>query len=334
MADDQQRPVWSKRLRRMIQESFNFIGAAASHHRERVAVRAVPIRDGDHRIVYRFGVRGELLPEDLVEDFRDILGRARSVLDIAMFGAATAVANPPLTDRQKHATYFPIAGTREQWNSAAGQPHMRALTEQQRGALREMQPFVTGNQVIAEFARIHNDDKHQRPLELFVIPDPEFVMLFRHLDPSPDETHEFWVDYVTPLPPVAQRVEFVEYRSVDAIRSAGVEDVPIALAVAVDGEWRDVQHLLWDLMEFVVRGASILDNGDTELADSMQSYFGSERALLDAFKKMMTTGDPAAEREWKSLAGFDEDDPGSATHDTLPKPWTYGRQPTRSTRTR
>lgn len=168
-----------------------------------------------------------------------------------------------------------------------------------------MQPFVTGNHVIAEFAKIHNDDKHQQPLKLFVIPDPEFVMLFRHLNPGPDETRESWIDYASPLPAVASRVEFVEYRSIDPIRSAGVEDVPIALAVSVNAEWRDIQHLLWDLMEFVARGASILGDGDTELADAMKAFFGSQRELLDAFKKMMITGDAAAEQDWLRLAGYE-----------------------------
>lgn len=318
MSDGKQPPVWSNRLRKVIQESFDLIGNAANHHRESVAVRAVPVRDGEYRVVYRFGVRGTLLPEDIVEDFRDVLGRARSVLDIAMFNAANAAARPPLTNKQQRNTFFPIASTEDQWNSMVGQPHMQALTQKQRDALGSVQPFMTGNQVIAEFAKLHNEDKHQRPLELSVIPDPEFVMVFAHLDPPPEGTREYWIDFISPLPAVEQRVDFVEYRSVDRIRSAGVEDVPIALAVWVDNEWRDVQHLLWDVMEFVTRAASILDDGNTDLADSMKAYFDAEWLQLAAFKKMMLTGDVDAEREWLRLAGALEEK--SVSHESRGAP--------------
>lgn len=303
MTEEKARPAWANRLGKMIQECFDLIGKSAKWHRESVAVRGVPVRDGDHRIVYRFGVRGNLLPEDLVEDFRDILARGRSVLDIAMFTAAVAAANPLLTDKERRNTYFPIASTEESWRSMVGQAHMKALTQSQKDALRAIQPFVTGDPVIAEFARIHNEDKHQSPLKLAVIPDPKFVMLFRHLDPLPENTAEYWIDWVDPLPQVANRVEFVEYRSLDPIRDAGIEDVPIALAVRVGDEWRDVQDLLWDVMEFVSRASAILDDGNTDLADSMKAIIDVEREQLAAFKRMMIDRDPAAEKEWMRLAG-------------------------------
>lgn len=303
MVDSDPQPVWSKRLGYFIQESFDFIGEAAKHHRENVVVRAVPLRDSDHRVVYRFGVRGELVPDDMTEKLRDILGRARSLLDIAMFTTATAAAAPPLTEKQERNIYFPICSTADAWSTAERSPHMSALTQTQRDAIRECQPFATGDPVVHWFQEVHNADKHRRPLELAVVPDPEFVMLFMNVDPPIHESREYWIDWVEPLPQVAQRVEFVEYRSADRIRDAGIEDVSIALAIWVDDGWRDIQHLLWDIMEFTTRVCQILDDGNTDLADSLKELFDHNRAVLAAFKKMMLTGDSEAEREWRTLAG-------------------------------
>ena len=297
-------PPWHQRLGKLIQECFDFIGTISTWHRERVAVRGVPIRDGDYRIVYRYGYRGELLPDDIIEDFRDILARARSVLDIAMFTAVKTAASPPLSEKEERNTYFPIASTEASWKSMAGQPHLKALSQDQRDALRAIQPFATGNPVISEFAKIHNDDKHQSPLQLAVRADPEFAMLFHHPDPLPGKTREWWIDWVEPAPPIENRVAFVEYRSLEPIRSAGLEDVPIALAVQVGDEWRDVQHLLWDVLEFVERASAILHDGDTALADAFKAILDGEREQLAAYNKMMVTGDPAAEQEWMRLAGM------------------------------
>lgn len=284
--------MWSKRLGYLIQESFDFIGKAATHHREKVVVRAIPIRDDEHRVVYRFGVRGDLIPDDLVEEFRDILGRARSLLDIAMFAAVSTAAIPPLTEAEERATYFPITATEDAWNKAARKRHLATLTDAQRAALRALQPWASGDPVVSWFQEIHNTDKHRRPLVLATIPDPEFVMIFNHVVPPLAEMNEYWLDWVEPLPEVSQRVEFVEIRSVDRIRDAGIEDVPIALAIWVDGGWRDIQHLLWDIMEFTSRACEVLDDGDTSFSDALRDFFKVQRHQLAAFKRMMLTGDP------------------------------------------
>ncbi|GAB3599400.1 hypothetical protein [Microbacterium tumbae] len=302
MAEELGHSVWSERFVYLIQESFEFLEKAAKHHRDRVVVRAVPRRDGEHRIVYRYGVRGELKPNGLTEEFRDILGRARSLLDIAMYTAASEAASPPLTRSEERGTYFPIASTAEEWSKVEQKRHLAVLTSQQRSALKAMQPFSTGAGVITWFQQIHNTDKHRRPLVLETIPDPEFVMVFGEVEPLLGETREHRLDWVDPLPAVAQRVDFVEIWSVDPIRHAGVEDVPIALAVWVDEDWRDVQHLLWDVIEFTSRACAILYDGDTGLADAFKAIFGRERAQLAAFNRMMVTGDPEAEREWASYS--------------------------------
>lgn len=301
---DNQRPVWHNRFGYLIQEVFDYLEAIARYHRENVVVRGIPTLDGPHRVVYRFGVRGEPIPAKFVEDLRDILGRARSVLDIAMFDAATAQASPALTESQQRATYFPLATSEQAWKSMAGQPHMVALSANQQHALQAMQPFVTGDDAASWFHEVQNHDKHRRPLVLSLIPDPEFIMLFNYIEP-PSGSAEWWIDWVEPLPAVSNRVEFVEYRSAAHIKSAGIEDVPVAPAIWVDNGWRDVQHLLWHVLEFTSRGCAALGDGVTSLADSFHGYFTARRDQLAAFKKMMLTRDPEAERKWMSLSGME-----------------------------
>ncbi|KSU54831.1 hypothetical protein AS029_07745 [Microbacterium enclense] len=296
-------PVWANRLARIAGESFDFLRRSAQHLRKNVAVAAVPARDDPRQVTYRYGVRGELVPDDFTEDLRDLLGRARSVLDIAM--TSTVEATGLLSEKQLRSSYFPISETEQAWKSAAGQAHIQALPQDKQRALRALQPFVTGESSAYWFAEIHNADKHRRPLELRVIPDPEFVMIFTHLNP-PYGSNEYWLDWVDPLPAIENRVPFVTYRSAEPILDAGFEDIPLALAIWFDSEWRDVQHLLWDVMEFTTRACAILHDGDAAVADVMRTYFRAEREQLAAFKAMMTQAtsrgsaiDKAAEAEWK-----------------------------------
>lgn len=319
-------PVWHKRLGYLIQEVLDYIGISAAHLRENVVVRAVPTRDGERRIVYRYGVRGDVTPHYLVEKLRDILGRASSVLDIAMFTAVTA-AQPNLSEGQRRKIYFPIVTSTEAWEARVASPPMQALTDAQRESLRAMQPFVTGHHGMSWLHEVHPTDKHRRPLDLATIPDPQFPMFFRRIDP-PHGSTEYWVDWVNPLPAVQNRVAFVEYRSATAIRDAGVEDVPTTLATWVDGDWRDIQDFLWDVVEFTTRAASVLDDGDTRLADSMRNYFDAERRQLAAFNRMMRTGDAAAEAEWLGLAGMNG---GGGTSFRAPNSRRPARLPSRPT---
>lgn len=299
-------PVWSKRHRRLIEESFDFLRSSSHHLGNNVVVRGIPVRDGDRRIIFRYGVRGTLIPDHFVEDLRDILGRAQSVLDIAMTQAVTAAASPPLTDKQRRNTYFPIANTEAVWKSMLGQPHMKALPSKTVRALRAIQPFVTGDPVISLFHKVHNSDKHDTPLELAVIPDPEFIMMFSEIEPR---TSEHWIDWVDPLPAIANRVEFADYRCADPITRVGIEQIPLGLVIRVDDDWRDIQHLLWDVMEFVTRAAALLSGTSLTPANLMRNMFNAERAQLEAFTSMMgeasRTGSqtaPHAKRLWEQRA--------------------------------
>jgi hypothetical protein len=290
----------------MIDESFEFLRSTAHHLGTKVVVRGIPVQDGEHRLTYRYGVRGDLLPSDFVEDLRDILARAQSVLDIAMSQAVTGSANPPLAEKQRRNTYFPIAHTVDSWMSMLGQPHMKVLSRTQIRALREIQPFVTGNRAIALFHRVHNLDKHEAPLELAVIPDPEFLMMFSGIEPR---TSMHWIEWVEPLPAVKNRVEFAHYRCADPITHAGIEEIPLGLVIWVDDQWSDIQHLLWDVIEFVTRAAAILSGTSLMPANLMRNLFHAERAQLGAFKDMMMeasrTGSqtaPAAEELWQRRA--------------------------------
>ena len=308
MVNDPDLQVWEKRLGRVVRDGFAFIHAGARHQRTSVAVRAVPKRVGDRSIVYRYGVRGEPAPWELDEALHDVLNAAGSVLEIAMFTVASKQASPPLTPHQDRKVVFPIAATERDWNALLGQPHMRALSVNQVKALHAMQPFMTGNDVMAWFRKIYNDDRHRRPLELKSIPDPEFVMLFMGINP-PMGAHRDWLDWVDPVPPIANGIDFVEYRSTHPILDATLEEVPITLAIWIGGKWWDVQHLLWDVMEFVVRASAVLAGRDLAHVDVLRDYFAAERAQLDAFKTMMSTAsrshsriDPDLDREWQRLS--------------------------------
>lgn len=248
------------------------------------------------------------MPWDLDEALHDVLNAAGSVLEIAMFSVVSNQANPPLTSQQKRKVLFPIAATEQDWDSLLGQPHVKALSQAQREALRAMQPFVTRDDVMTWFRKVYNDDRHRRPLEIVSIPDPEFVMLFMGIDP-PMGAQQDWLDWVNPVPPIANGIEFVEYRSSRPIVSAALEDVPITLAIWVGGRWWDVQHLLWDVMVFVARACGVLAGSDLTHVDVMREYFDAERAQLTAFQMMMTTAsrshssiDHDSELEWQRLA--------------------------------
>ncbi|WP_460572976.1 hypothetical protein [Humibacter soli] len=260
---------------------------AAAYHHNQVVVRGVPVLDGDRRVIYRYGVRGVPAPDGWDEELHDILGAAGSVLEIAMFNVATSQANPSLTPSQESRTHFPIASTEAGWRSMAGQPHIRALTTAQRDELRAIQPFATGDPIMAWFHTVYNHDRHRRPLELAAIPDPEFVMLFMNIEP-PMGTNEYWLDWIDPLPRIENGVEFVAYRSKQRIRRAGLEDVPVSLAIWVDGRWQDIQDLLWEVMEFTARACAILSNEDVSHVDALREYMTAERQQLAVFRKMMT----------------------------------------------
>ncbi|WP_143740750.1 hypothetical protein [Microbacterium sp. SZ1] len=306
MSATKPKPVWSKRHRRLIDESFDFLRSSSQHLSRNVVVRGIPVMDGDRRIIFRYGVRGTLIPDDFIEDLRDILGRAQSVLDIAMTQAVTDAANPPLTDKQRRNTYFPLANSEAAWRSMLGQPHVKALPSRTVRALRAIQPFVTRDPVISLFHQVHNSDKHETPLVLGVIPDPEFIMMFSEVEPR---TSEHWIDWVDPLPEVENRVEFAYYRCADPITHVGIEEIPLGLVIRVENEWRDTQYLLWDVMEFVTRAAALLSGTSLTPANLMRNMFNAERAQLEAFKSMMsdasrtgTNTAPHAERLWQQRA--------------------------------
>ena len=299
-----------QRIGILMQESLNFIGAAAAHHRERVAVKAVPRLSADKkRVVYVVRVRGELIPIELEHRLSGILFQARATLDRAMFAAATGDPSLSYSETEQRDVAFPIAESAEAWNKLLRKKHMSALGAKKVGQLRRIQPFVTGKPIATTLNDLHRFDKHRDPLELVVIADPQFPMLFDHVVDHPEGPGEWWIDFTQPNPPIADGLELVERRTLRPMISVGIEDVPLTCAAPLGGEFVDIQDLLWDAMEFVSRAAEILDGKDTRVADGMAAYIDAERTQLAAFHRGIYEDDWG---EWLELA-----QPGKAPGDSF-----------------
>lgn len=289
-----------QRIGLLIQESLDFIGAASTHHRERVAVKAVPRLSADKkRAVYTVRVRGELVSVELEHRLSGILFQARATLDRAMFAAATTNSSLSFSPSEQRDVAFPIAESQTAWDKLLRKKYMSALGIKKVARLRQIQPFVTGKPIATTLNDLHRFDKHRDPLELVVIADPQFPMLFNHVLDHPDGPGEWWIDFAQPNPPVTDGLELVERRTLRPMISVGIEDVPLTTAAPLGGKFVDVQDLLWDAMEFVTRAAEILEGKRTSAANAMARYIKAERTQLAAFQRGMLEEDWD---EWLKLA--------------------------------
>ncbi|WP_341942332.1 hypothetical protein [Microbacterium sp. LWH10-1.2] len=289
-----------KRIGILMQESLDFIGESAAHHKTQIKVLAVPRFDPDHRrAVYVVRARGELVPVELEYKLSNILFQARATLDRAVFAASHA--NPQLTwTRQEDVqTAFPIAATEAIWNSHAARKHIAHLGKRKIAQIRSIQPFVTGASLPELLNDLHRFDKHREPLTLSLIADPQFPMPFNHVTDHPAGPGEWWIDFAQPNPPLAPGIELVERRTTRPMVAAGPEDIPVTLAARIGGELVDVQDLLWDTMEYVSRAAEILEGQRPTVANALAAYFAAERRQLAAFQRGMLDDDWD---EWLSIA--------------------------------
>jgi hypothetical protein len=283
----------------LIKEINAFIEMTGREKRaSRVEIEAVPrLWDRNRRAVYTLRVRGELLPPEWVEKLRDIVGRARSLLDNAMWTAAGGDRPGAYTSREQDQIKFPVAHTSDDWANFEARKHALALSRSTRSQLREMQPFVTARPVIRWLNRTNNVDKHRYPLRLAIVPDALFVMpLNPAIAGSPGRDHNGfrW----QPLKPVEHGKKLLEYRHPSALHGLLPVEVPVALCVDVDGQWVDVQDFLWDTVELVARASAILTDGDTTWADFHRALFDAEREQLGNFRRMMVDEDPLAKMAW------------------------------------
>ncbi|WP_157557377.1 hypothetical protein [Microbacterium sp. 1.5R] len=285
----------------LMQESFDYLHEAADYHRKRIRVLAVPRFDPDRtRAIYVVRVRGELVPVELEYKLSNILFQARATLDRAMFLASHADPALTWTKGEDVQTSFPIASTEEAWDALVGRKHVVALGAKRIAKLRAIQPFVTGARLPVLLNDLHRFDKHRDPLSLFLIADPQFPMVFDHVQDHPAGPDESWIDFAKPNPPLAAGVELVVRRTKRPMMSIGPEDIPATLAARIDGAFVDVQDLLWDTIEYVSRAADVLEGKRPAVADAFANYFAAERQQLAAFQRGMLNEDWG---EWLKLSG-------------------------------
>lgn len=287
----------------LIREVADFIQRTGVEARKsRVSIQVVPrIRDRGRRVTYRVRVRGELLVEDWYEELRDIINRARSLLDNAMWVAAGGGDVGRYTKQEKDRIKFPLARHENEWLAFEASKHGASLGVDVLAKLRAIQPFVTADAVVQMFNRANNLDKHRDPLDLALVPDALFAIV---LNPGiagvPGENaHGFeWAR----LGPVQSGKDVLDYRRSAPLPALAAVDLPVALCVEVDGHWVDVQDFLQDIVVFTVTASSILGDGDTTWADAHRAKFAAERAQLRNFRKMLLENDPIAELYWQGAA--------------------------------
>ncbi len=301
-ARNERSPI-ARRRTYLIREVGDFIERTGVEERKpRVSIEAVPrLRDRGRRVTYRVRVRGELLIEDWYEELRDIINRARSLLDNAMWAAAGGGDVGRYTKQEKDRIKFPLARHENEWLSFEASKHGASLGPNVLAQLRAIQPFVTSDAVIQMFNRVNNVDKHRDPLELALVPDALFAfVLAPGIAGIPGQNvHGFeWV----PLGPIQNGTDVLDYRQSASLPTLAAVDLPAALCVQVDGEWIDVQDFLQDIVVFTVTASSILGDGNTTWADAHRAKFAAERAQLRTFRKMLLDNDPIAELYWQGAA--------------------------------
>lgn len=294
---------WDARLWHLVRESQDYIQRSGAFKNEAVKVTSVAtLRDRNRRAVYSLRVRGGADLDTWVEELRDIVGRAHTVLDNAMWDAATRDGTVSYSAREEKQIYFPIAADSTEWSTFETKKHASALSAATRASLRAIQPFITGSDISLWLRTVNNTDKHRYPLNLSIRIDEQFVMLFHDIGHGKDGSGATDIDWIDPLPELRNREKLVEYRSENAIVAAPELDVPLTLCIQIGSEWVDLQDFLWDITEFVARAAGILRDGNTLLADYLKAHFDFEREQLAASRKMMIDGDPIAEMTWLAMS--------------------------------
>lgn len=294
-------PALMRRFEYLAKETRDFIYTTGRAERDlRASVMAIPrLSNLGTRATYTTAVGGELVPWGWSEELRDIIGRARSLLDNALWVAAGGDQAGRYNAAEQGAIKFPIAHTAHDWARFEATKHAQVLDVNVLAQLRQIQPFVTGEPVIRWLNRTNNRDKHRYPLVLDTMPDVLFAMLFAPqiaAVPGVDRPGIAWA----PLTPVRDGKVIVECTHPLPLRKLTPTEVPVALCVDVDGQWVDVQDFLQDAIEFVARVVAILGDGDTTWADEHRRRFDAERAQLADFRKMMHDNDSAAEARWRA----------------------------------
>lgn len=288
------------RLEYLIQEAQAFIHTTGYRSRmERASVEAVPVLSPlGNRADYHLDVRGTLTVRDWSEQLRDIVSRARSLLDNAMWEAAEGDDRTLYNGSERRAIMFPIAPHAGDWKAFERTPHGQHLPPRMRTALRAIQPFLTGAPTVAWLTTTNNHDKHRYPLRVATLPDRLFAIVFAPqvaAIPGEDAPGISW----KPVLPVTDGAHVVTCSTPIPLSDLEVIEFPVALCVDVDGDWVDVQLFLQDIVEFTARATAILLGGSTAWADEHRLRFDAERAQVLDFQHALARNDLKAEDRWR-----------------------------------
>lgn len=293
---------WRNRLVYLMREIDLFFDATREYKESHEVTATATLRERNRLAVWRLRVKGEPFPADWIEEVRDIVGRARAILDNAMFTAVEATG-VTLNSKQRSAVYFPIAKNAGDWTVFTNSAHAAALSQDTVDALRALQPFVSGSETASMLTKANNDDKHKKPLTLAMMPDPLFVMDF-DVDHGGRDPGKVTVDWFTPARPVANGDELARFRSETAMIATRESKVPVALCIDVAGDWIDIQDFLWDIQILLLDASTVLGTVDPILAEGYRALVVLKRQQLDAFRRMILNNDRAAESEWLEISGF------------------------------
>ncbi|WP_223622636.1 hypothetical protein [Microbacterium sp. EST19A] len=289
------------RLEYLITQTQEFIHMTGYEARkDRVKIEGVPIKSalGD-RADYHVDVRGALTNPIWSEQLRDIISRARSLLDNVMWEAVAGEDKSRYSNQERKAIYFPIAHTAGDWAAFERTKHAQQLSAAARADFRSVQPFVTGAPVVAWLNKTNNRDKHRYPLRIATLPDRLFAMVFAEqvaAIPGEDAPGIRWA----PIVPIVDGAHLVTCSAPVTVGQLEPVELPVALCIEIEGDWIDLQVFLQDVVEFAARATAVLLGGSTAWADEHRQRFDAERAQMLDFQRAIARNDMKAEQRWRN----------------------------------
>ena len=283
----------SLRLTRVISRIDALLVEAGGSTKKRLS--AQPRVSGRNRVItYRLRVHGRIVEPDWEFELAEILLNVRALLDNQMWALAHADEAVTYTAQEERYITFPIVSTQEAWEHAVRtKAHLNRLSDKHLARVRAMQPIETGDrpdEVLSWVDALHRLDKHRGRLRIVGGLDPQWPMFF-HLAPAGSGQLVQDVDWLVRIDePLRSNVDIVRVTCSIAVEEPGVERVPCALFVEVDGERYDLQDFIWDVQVLVMRAFEVLQGLDPVMYPNMRKVFEYRRDRLAAFNRSMLNG--------------------------------------------
>jgi len=256
---------------------------------------AQPRLSGRNRVVtYRLRVHGSIVEADWEFELAEILLNVGALLDNQMWALAHADKTIAYSTKEERFITFPIVGTQEAWEHAVRtKAHLNRLSDEHLARVRAMQPIETDDRpddVLSWVDALHRLDKHRGRLRIVGGLDPQWPMFF-HLTPAGGGALVQDVDWLVPIDgTLRSNVDIVRVTCSVAIRQPGVERVPCALFVVVDGERYDLQDFIWDVQVLTMRAFEVLQGLEPVMYPNMRKVFEYRRERLAVFNRSMLDG--------------------------------------------